>query len=353
MVHERKMKLLVYISTGYFERSDPDFRPQWARRPDLVELWYHYAGCSPLSPGWRSYLLPRIIRILDDYEIDGLYDDLGQRPLYNPRITPAEDEIAAFRETEELDGALEDLLGLVYGEVKKRGGIFKVHSGGASAPKTPTKLYDYLWVGEAVKNADSMRETVKHHAPYVISCLDLSRAKIYSEDELYLHTIPYMQFPLFLTGRPFTGERAVISGIEYQPEEKDFWTRHCRNIWRYYQSHPNGPYSYGWWDSCPGRKEAKSTYFHWLSLYRPMVTEGTWAYLEVTESDLFTNPLPENIVGSVFANEKLHLVLANYSNQEIRVRTKDRFSRVGGPSDKADDSWLLQPRRLVLLNREV
>ena len=71
MVHRRRMKLIVYASSGFFQRTDPDFRPEWARPQDLVEIYYHYALCSPASPGWRAYLLPRLVRILDEHGVDG------------------------------------------------------------------------------------------------------------------------------------------------------------------------------------------------------------------------------------------------------------------------------------------
>ncbi len=39
MVHRRGMKLLAYVSSGHFQRSDPDFRPEWAALPrDLAAL---------------------------------------------------------------------------------------------------------------------------------------------------------------------------------------------------------------------------------------------------------------------------------------------------------------------------
>jgi len=239
MVHRRGMRLIVYVSSGYFDRKDPDFRSAWAGPGDLREMYYQYAHCSPASPGWRAYFLPRLRRILDDYGVDGIYNDLGYRQpgQGDPKLRAA-DDLPAFEETPTHDGALEDFLGLIYAEVHRRGGIVKVHRGGAAAPHTPLKVYDYLWVGEGGKDGDLLREAVKNHPPYVVPCLDMSRAKVDREDDLYLHTIPYLQFPLLLAGRPFTGERAAIPGIEYPPEKKCFWTRHCRAIWRAYQAHP-------------------------------------------------------------------------------------------------------------------
>ena len=77
LAQARGMKVIVYASTGFFDRRDPDFRRDWARKPDLVEIYWQYAWCSPASAGWRAYVLPRIFRIMDEYGVDGLYDDLG------------------------------------------------------------------------------------------------------------------------------------------------------------------------------------------------------------------------------------------------------------------------------------
>ena len=290
MVHRRGMKLIVYVSSGYFERTDPDFRESVVRSGDLREIYFRYTHCSAANPEWRAYLLPHIVRILDDYGVDGIYNDLGYEQPGGPNA--AADEVLAFQEDAEHDGALGDLLHLIYAEVKRRGGIVKVHRGGTTAPQTELKVYDYLWVGEGGRNGDALREATKRHRPYVVPCLDMSRAKIEQEDELYLHAIPYMQFPLLLAGRPFTGERAMTPGIEYPPEENCFWTRHVRAIGRHYREHPEGPHSYGWWDSVPGRPEARPTHAKWLKHYRALTADGTWAWLEVSDGKLLGGPPP-------------------------------------------------------------
>jgi hypothetical protein len=252
MAHERGMRVILYASSGFFQRTDPDFCEEWARDQDLVELHYHYARCSPASPSWRAYLLRQLMRMIDDYGVDGIYNDLGYLRLFQNPQPPSRDEILAFQETEDSDGALGDLLALIYAEVKHRGGIVKIHMGGTDRPKTDSKIYDYLWVGEEVESEETLRQAVKNYPPYVVPCLDMSQARIEKEDELYLNSIPYLQFPLLLAGRPFTGERGLIPGIKYPPESECHWTHHSRMIWRYFESHPDGPYSYGWWDSVPG-----------------------------------------------------------------------------------------------------
>jgi len=351
MVHHRGMKLIVYTSSAFFERTDPDFRDEWARPQDLVEIYFRYARCSPASAGWRAYLLPRLMHILDDYGVDGLYNDLGYIKLAgNPR-PPTADEVLAFEESDELDGALSDLLSLIYAEVKRRGGIVKIHASAASRPRTAGRVYDYLWVGESVTNGDALREAVKDFPPYVVPCLDMSRAAIEREDELYLHAIPYLQFPLLLAGRPFTGERALIPGIDYPPEDRCFWTRHCRAIWKRYQEHPEGPHSYGWWDAAPGRADARPTHARWLKQYLPLAEEGTWAWLEIGDSDLFRKPPPEGVVASAFANRELYLVLANYGPSAATIETADAFVPLAAPSSIPESRWRLEGRSLILLRR--
>jgi hypothetical protein len=351
MVHSRGMKLIVYASSGFFERTDPDFRKEWARPQDLVEIYFRYARCSPASPGWRAYLLPHLVRILDEYGVDGIYNDLGYIQLAGNPQPPTEDEVLPFDESPTHDGALGDLLSLIYSEVSRRSGIVKIHASAASRPQIDSKVYDYLWVGESVRNGDGLREAVKNHPPYVVPCLDMSRATVGNEDELYLHAIPYMQFPLLLAGRPFTGERALIPGIEYPSEESCFWTRHCRAIWKHYQENPGGPHSYGWWDSVPGRPEARPTHARWLERYLPLVEEGTWAWLEIGDSDLFSQSLPENVVASAFANRDFYLVLANYGENPASIQTADSFVSTGGGSESPNQHWNLAGRSLEILRR--
>ena len=346
LAHQRGMKVIVYASSGFFERRDPDFRPEWARDQDLVELFYHYARCSPASPGWRAYFLKQLARLLDQYGVDGIYNDLGYLRLAGNPARPTDDEVLAFEETATHDGALEDLLSLICEEVRRRGGIVKVHCGAADRPQANLHVYDYLWVGEEVESGDALRETVKDYPPYVVPCLDMSRARIQNEDELYLHAIPYLQFPLLLAGKPFTGERATIPGIQYAPEAEDFWTQHCRSVWKHYQSHWDGPYSYGWWDSVPGRPQARATHADWLRQYAPMVEEGSWAWLDIKDSQLFRGPLPHHVVASVFANREIWLVLANYGQSALEVATSQTYVSHGGLSRPV---WQLEGRSLLIL----
>ncbi|MCW5977935.1 MAG: hypothetical protein KIT09_07645 [Bryobacteraceae bacterium] len=352
MVHKRRMKILLYASTGYFQYGDPDLKDEWVRGlPGKVGQSAHWrlVRCSPASAGWRAYMLPRTLGILDEYGVDGLYNDWGYRPLYNNANPPTKDEVLAFEETAGHDAALEDLLGLIYSEVKRRGGIYKMHADRNNRPLTRLQLYDYLWVGEGIASSDKVRLETKNHPPYVIPCFDLSRDKLENEDEMYLHTIPYMQFPLLLGGQPFTGERAAIPGVQYLTEEQDWLLRRWRAMWKYYQAHPEGPFAYGHWDSFPPRPKVRETHAHWLSHYLPLVEEGTWAYLEISESDFFRAPLPAEVVASCFANLETYLVLANYGKVAAKVETAASYVSTLAPPGPPRQTWMIAPRSFSIL----
>jgi hypothetical protein len=358
LAHRRGMKVLAYCSTGFLQWTDPDFRQDWSPLSSRCSLgFWDMARCVPASPGWRAFLLPRLMQILDRYGADGLYIDGGyitnavkaKLPDASPLKAAAKDEMAAFDELPTHDGALADLLALIYAEVKRRGGILKLHIDGALQPQTgDLKVYDYLWVGEGVGNADNLRETVKNYGPYVVPCIDMSFAKTGSEEEPYLHAIPYLQFPVLQAGRPYTGQRGMIPGVRYVTQD-DFWMRRCREVWKYHQQHPHGPHVYGSWDAVPPRGETQATHARWLKQYLPMVEEGTWAWLEISQSNLFAGPLPTGVVASAFANRRLYLVLANYTKSAAEVTTTQNFIAMDAPTAAPSKQWRLPPRSLRIL----
>lgn len=307
-IHKLGMKVIPYVSSFYFEREASELQAEWAW-PSSYDLRKRWAHCSPASPGWRAFCLPRLVRVMEDYGVDGLYDDLGylrpgERPnYYGPDARRgAKDEVIAFKEGPYRDGALEDWLGLLYSEVKRRGGIFKLHKEGADRPFTSFRVYDYLWVGEETRDIDWMRNTVKNYEPYLIP-QPLLRLGPDAEAEAFLHAIPYLQFPIL--GR---GEGGRF------------------------------------------REDFPRAFARWLGLYRPMVEDGAWVWMEVTDSDLFPEPPPRDVVASVFANRDLYLVLANYRRNAVVLETSEDYRSVltGGPARRR---WNLAPRCLEILRR--
>ena len=80
-----------------------------------------------------------------------------------------------------------------------------------------------------------------------------------------------------------------------------------------------------------------------------LVEEGTWAWLEVSDSDLFKEPLSPEVVASVFANRHVYLVLANYGNVPVEVVTDAKYTSLSVPDGEYRDRWLLKARTLAIL----
>lgn len=354
---KRGMKVLLYASTGYMQAGDPDLREEWVRgdpkhRRIVYGNHWKLLRCSPASAGWRAYILPRTLQVLDNYGADGLFNDWGYIPLYNNPQRATKDEVLAFDEDKDHDAALEDLVALIYSEVKRRGGIYKMHADNNNRPMFNAQLYDYLWVGEGVGNLDKTRQETKYYAPYVVPCFDFRNGKVGNEDEMYLQTIPYMQFPLLLAGRPLTGERGSIPGVDYAPEEKDALRREYHEVFDFYKAHPKGPFVYGPWDAFPPLPNARATHARWLKRYLPLVQEGSWAYIDIRGSELFKAALPSELVASVFTNLETHLVIANYGKAEVTIETNKSY-RVAHEADSSPGKvWKLKERSFLILREE-
>jgi hypothetical protein len=79
-----------------------------------------------------------------------------------------------------------------------------------------------------------------------------------------------------------------------------------------------------------------------------MAGPGTWAYLELGESDFFRQPLPQGVVASAFANWDLYLVLANYTEATVTVDTTRPFIAFDKSSAAPGTSWTLPARSLAI-----
>jgi hypothetical protein len=86
-----------------------------------------------------------------------------------------------------------------------------------------------------------------------------------------------------------------------------------------------------------------------LKQYQSLTEEGTWAYLEIGDSALFSNSLPEGVVASAFANRELYLVLANYGASPQQVETADAYVRLDEPQVAPARQWALPSRSLHVL----
>ncbi len=285
--HKYGLKVIPYTSSNFYTRDDEFFRPEWALPPknDL----YYLAHCSPNSPGWRAQIMRQFTTILDNYDFDGIYCDCGYVRLvdadpheryYVPEFLTAADDILAFEETHQVDGGMADMLALIYGEIKSRGGIFKLHKEGYDIVRTDMKIYDYLWVGEGVRPLDFLRTKIHGLTPYVVPDYNYV---LEDDDERYLTTIPYMQFPVV---------RNLVDGSSYNAPAPNF-KRQLR----------------------------------WLKLYKEMTQTGTWCYVNANIPDM-VRIHSEDTMASVFVGLDTYLVVANFGTTATTVNLNKAFKEV-------------------------
>lgn len=165
LCHSFHIKVLPYLSSGFFDERDPDFTEKFVSGSKLmlVQNYYRYRCCNAASPEWNQYLFDNLHRMMDEYAFDGIFNDMG----YDRR-----DGEGNPYGMEEYDPYIEDLLVRMYSVVKNEyHGIVKLHIGELQLPVSNEKIYDYLWVGESCKTSEELLRTVQY-SPYVIPCPD-------------------------------------------------------------------------------------------------------------------------------------------------------------------------------------
>ena len=169
LCHSFDIKVLPYVSSGFFDVRDPDYTDRFIRSDAKLYMnYYRYRMCSAASPEWNKYLFDNIRRMLDEYEFDGIFNDMG--------YDMCDDEGNKYRPGE-YDPFIEDMLIRLYDLVKNEyGGIVKLHQGEIMVPVSENKIYDYLWVGENCETSEELIKTV-NCSPYVIPCPDYKTSK--------------------------------------------------------------------------------------------------------------------------------------------------------------------------------
>lgn len=341
LCHSLGLKVIPYISSGYFQYTDPDFREEFVRRHSFCEAaHFNYIRCWAGSPQWREYLLPRTFEVLDTYGFDGIYNDWGYDGL-EPAIAETRRRGGGLDDLQlPYDPELEDLLSLIYSEIKCRGGVYKIHADLNNAPNCKDKVCDYLWIGEGVSD-----ETVgigKDYEPYVVPCRDASRSYSGDVDFYFAKVIPFMQFPLLKRGRPLRG-KGIDEDVPYL--ECSF----RRKVKNYMEENPDGPYVYSLWSSVPDDPREYDRYCHYLSLYKPMVTENSVVYVELRDCADILSPLPEKVIASMFVNEKKYLVVSNLDTQTYALQLREKWQdRTGGT---ADTRFTIPPGTILFLEK--
>lgn len=315
MAHGYGMKVIPYTASNYHERNCQNFNNDWAYE-DLFDLGHHLARCSPASPGWRDIILRQYTELMDEYGFDGIYNDTGYIRVHDAQFwqqyygngwKTAEDDVVAFEERDDYDGAMEDFLGLIYHEVHRRGGIIKLHKEGADTIFCDTKVYDYLTVGEAIRDIDFLRNKSKTHLPYVNTAFTYHLE--YGEMERMLCSIPYMRFPSFQLDDTTGG-----------PAEQQF---------------PTADYL-----------------IPWLKLYQKMTVDGTWCFVDAKTPKIFSHN-GEEVMSTYFANLELYMVIANFDYTPTEITLRDRFVEMDPfeGEKKIENKFTLPPRTMKVLRK--
>lgn len=323
LVHECGLKILPYTTTNFFNRDSKYFDPDWAYDEKYDLLLYdeapydkkpmRLAHCSPNSPGWRAHLHRQHMKLLDDYDFDGLYLDSGYirrcdyisaNQYYEEEYVMVKDEILAFPEDSQHDGGMEDLLGLIYKEVNSRGKTVCVFKEGCDNFRVNSKVSDYMFAGECATDINFVRKMIRKF-PHVM--LDFSPAERIPEDEYYLNSIPFMHFPL-LKHFPITvpDKESIIPDFDYSVK--------------------------------------------WLKLMKEMTADGTWTYIDVDAPKL-VGGITEAVVVSLYVNDSFYLVLANYNYEPVSLTLSDAYTVVSPNAfgEKAEGEIILKARDIKIL----
>lgn len=343
LCHDFNIKVIPYISTGFFEERDPDFKESFTRgKYSLNNSYYRYRMCDAGSPEWVNYLTEKVAAILDEYEFDGLFNDMG----YDGDAIQREINGSDSLEGMPYSPFLEDLLVRFYSLCKERDGICKLHQNTSFSPPTIDKVYDYLWVGEAVNSTEDLLKTTQFN-PYVIVAPDYRHLDLSNTDKVFAQALPFMQFILRPDGRPVTGiERISVPGVDYILKgERTFF----HEVAEYNNEHPDGPYVYSEWSSIPDNVETREKWPVYLKLYQSMVEENSVCYIDITEGTLTANKPSSNIHYSLFVNDELYICMSNLGEKDETIVFNDEWTdRLTGERKK---EFVLKPDKVYFLKK--
>lgn len=345
LCHYFGLKIIPYISSGYFHEYDPDFTEKFVynKRSLAVGMHFKYRLCSAGSAEWRNYILPRTFAVLDKYGFDGIYNDWGADSSWIKK-----DE-KLYREgvPNYYDPEIEDMLSVIYGEVKRRGGIYKLHCDKNNGAPCQDKVYDYLWIGECVKNSEI--GVGKDYPDYVVPCPDYRFDVEGSYESHFAKTIPFMQFPLLAWGRPLYGNR-ISEDIQYYGEQgpgTEF--EYNKRIKEYMNTHPEGPYVHSLWSSIPDDTNICPQWYRYLNLYKPMVEENSVAYIEIRQSAEVLSQIPEEVYLSMFVNEEVYMVISNFCSVDYILELKDSWE--DRMNDKVSKKFVVKANTILFLRK--
>jgi hypothetical protein len=349
LCHYFGLKVIPYVSSGYIHFTDPDFKPEFTKYERYCSGHYHkYRMCNLASPEWRTFLYNKMMYVMDEYGVDGIYNDhppdeiFQQRELYskkyNKELPPEEVPY---------DPYTEDFLAMLYTEVKQRGGTYILHLFYHYQPPCKVRVYDYLNVGEAVSDIRSLLYT-KRYEPHVINILDKKYQSEFGPDLPFVATIPFLQFPRLNHGRVVTQD-VTTADVPFYDVKEDSEYHFWKKLGEYVKAHPKGPYCHGEFSSIPDDPEDLDRYGRYLLLYLPMVSDNSVVHMEIRDTSLIVNPIRDDVIVSLFTNEKQYMVISNLGDEPYNIilthKWRDRQKGERGCN------FTVRPKNIIFLEK--
>lgn len=349
LAHQFGHKMIPYISPTYFPTFDPEFREDFTElKRAYVGVWIYLCSGNLGSPTWREYNYRKTFEVLDRLPWDGVFGDFG----YDKFLRRNAWEWDHYGNADnshyaplDYDPEVEDYLGMIYSEVKRRGLTYKLHLGCYQPIPVKEKVYDYLAVGEGGRSERDLL-MCKEYPTFVVPGFDRNTNKSKDLDFEYAITIPYLQFPSLYYGRPMaTQNRRNLEGVTYYKAEDN---GDAAREW--YLAHPNGPYVYSEWSAIPDDPMIYEKAKKYLALYKPMVAEDSVVRVEITETSMITSPILEDIIVSLYTNEEQYMVVSNISNKDYTLTLSDEWE--DRETGKSGREFIVPSRRMIFLKQK-
>lgn len=352
LCHKYDMKVLIYLSSGFLDMTHPGFKEEFRRYSDAILRggFLNLAVCWHGSPEWREFLWDKLFTAVERYGFDGIYNDMGY-DWHNVKYFEHIKKYGSYNgEYDDLpyETELEDFLAMIYNECKRRGLIYKLHITGYGIPKADVKVYDYLWVGEGVRDVKEVISRCRGAEQYIVPAFDRRTSILDDLDLAYSCTLPFVQFPILYHGRPITqyGEVEGVTyykSVEFDGEGNDFFERAVEHYEK------TGEATYSEWSSIPDDPQELERATRYLKLYKPMVTDESVVRIEIREADFIKSEIPEDVYISLFTNEEQYLLVSNITDADYELELKGEW--VNRETNECSTKFIVPKNKMLFLKQ--
>lgn len=349
LCHKCGLKVLVYLSSGFLDTRHPGYKDEFRRNEALLTGGYlNLAYCWHGSPEWREFVWDKLFGAVERYGFDGIFNDMGydwhavhyfETIKKNGKYSGEFDDLPY--ETE-----VEDFLAMIYNECKRRGLIYKLHITGYGVPKADVKVYDYLWVGEGVRDVKEIIRRCSDADEYLIPGFDRRTSKFADMDLPYSCTLPFVQFPVLYYGRPWT-QYGKVDGVEYHDSvEFDGEANNFDELAvKHYEA--TGEATYSEWSSIPDDPQEIERATKYLKLYKPMVADESIIRTKIRKADFVSSHIPEDVYISLFTNTEQYLLISNLTEEPYELLLKGEW--INRETNEENSKFVVPVNKMLFL----